>query len=82
MREPPAGHRRAAAQCAAPARCREHACDGVFVAIGHTPVTELFAGQLPLDAEGYIVTAPDSTATASRACLPPATSRTRCSARR
>ena len=41
----------------------EHACDGVFIAIGHTPVTDLVAGQLPLDAEGYIVTLPDSTAT-------------------
>jgi thioredoxin reductase (NADPH) len=42
----------------------ERACDGVFVAIGHTPVTGLLAGQLPLDREGYILTAPDSTATA------------------
>ncbi|HLY46339.1 MAG TPA: thioredoxin-disulfide reductase [Stellaceae bacterium] len=42
----------------------ERACDGVFVAIGHTPVTELVAGQLPLDAEGYVRTAADSTATA------------------
>jgi thioredoxin reductase (NADPH) len=42
----------------------EQACDGVFVAIGHTPVTGLVAGQLPLDREGYIQTAPDSTATA------------------
>ena len=41
----------------------ERACDGVFIAIGHTPVTGLVAGQLPLDADGYIMTAPDSTAT-------------------
>jgi thioredoxin reductase (NADPH) len=42
----------------------EFGCDGVFIAIGHTPVTGLVAGQLPLDPEGYIKTAPDSTATA------------------
>lgn len=33
----------------------ERACDAVFVAIGHQPNTELFAGQLELDAKGYIV---------------------------
>src|SRR5579885_286265 len=41
----------------------ELAADGVFIAIGHTPVTGLFRGQLALDAEGYIITRPDSTAT-------------------
>jgi thioredoxin reductase (NADPH) len=39
-------------------------CDGVFVAIGHTPVTGFVVGQLPLDAEGYAITRPDSTQTA------------------
>jgi len=39
------------------------ACDGFFVAIGHTPVTDLVKGQLTLDAEGYVVARPDSTAT-------------------
>jgi thioredoxin reductase (NADPH) len=38
-------------------------CDGFFVAIGHTPVTGLVKGQLTLDAEGYVVTRPESTAT-------------------
>jgi thioredoxin reductase (NADPH) len=37
--------------------------DGLFVAIGHTPATELFRGQLDMDDEGYIRTAPDSTKT-------------------
>src|SRR6516162_7445761 len=39
-------------------------CEGVFVAIGHTPVTGFVAGQLPLDAEGYAITRSDSTQTA------------------
>jgi thioredoxin reductase (NADPH) len=43
---------------------RELAVDGLFVAIGHKPATELFAGKLAMDANGYLVTAPDSTATA------------------
>jgi thioredoxin reductase (NADPH) len=42
---------------------REYACDGVFIAIGHTPATGLVAGQLPLDAEGYVITRADSTET-------------------
>ena len=36
--------------------------DGVFIAIGHTPASELFVGQLEMKPSGYIVTAP-STAT-------------------
>ena len=35
---------------------RDLALDGVFIAIGHTPNTSLFEGQLELDANGYIVT--------------------------
>ena len=37
--------------------------DGVFVAIGHKPATDLFKGQINIDADGYIVTKPDSTET-------------------
>jgi thioredoxin reductase (NADPH) len=37
--------------------------DGVFIAIGHTPTTGLFAGQLDIDADGYIITTPGTTQT-------------------
>ena len=43
---------------------RELSCDGVFIAIGHTPVTGFLTGQLPLDPEGYVIARPDSTQTA------------------
>jgi thioredoxin reductase (NADPH) len=42
---------------------RPLACDGLFIAIGHVPATELFTGKLAMDDEGYLLTAPDSTAT-------------------
>jgi thioredoxin reductase (NADPH) len=41
----------------------EHAVDGVFIAIGHVPATELVAGQVKMSPFGYIETAPHSTAT-------------------
>jgi thioredoxin reductase (NADPH) len=37
--------------------------DGVFIAIGHTPTTELFKRQLGMDSDGYIQTVPGSTRT-------------------
>jgi thioredoxin reductase (NADPH) len=40
------------------------AADGIFVAIGHKPATELFEGQLPFKQGGYLITEPRSTATA------------------
>jgi thioredoxin reductase (NADPH) len=37
--------------------------DGVFIAIGHAPATELFKGKLEMTPSGYLVTQPDSTRT-------------------
>jgi thioredoxin reductase (NADPH) len=37
--------------------------DGVFIAIGHTPNTAVFAGQIDLDPEGYVITLPGTTRT-------------------
>ncbi len=39
------------------------AVDGLFIAIGHDPATQLFKGKVDMDDEGYIVTQPDSTRT-------------------
>lgn len=41
----------------------ERRIDGIFIAIGHAPATELFKGQLEMKPTGYLVTRPDSTAT-------------------
>lgn len=41
----------------------EKVADGVFIAIGHSPATELVAGQVEMKPSGYIRTAPFSTAT-------------------
>lgn len=41
----------------------ELAVDGVFIAIGHTPNTGLFKGQLDMDASGYLITTPGTTKT-------------------
>jgi thioredoxin reductase (NADPH) len=41
----------------------EHRVDGVFIAIGHQPSSEHFAGQVQMKPSGYIVTAGHSTAT-------------------
>ncbi|MFT6556789.1 MAG: thioredoxin reductase (NADPH) [Sneathiella sp.] len=42
---------------------RDISVHGVFIAIGHSPNTDLFKGKLEMDDEGYLITAPDSTAT-------------------
>ena len=41
----------------------ERAVDGVFIAIGHSPATELVAGKVEMKPNGYVKTAPYSTAT-------------------
>ena len=39
-------------------------CDGVFIAIGHAPASQLFKGQLEMDASGYLKVKPGTTSTA------------------
>ena len=42
----------------------EFACEGAFVAIGHSPATELFKGKLAMDANGYLLVEPGTPKTA------------------
>lgn len=42
----------------------EFACEGAFVAIGHSPATELFRGKLPMDDGGYLLVEPGTPRTA------------------
>ncbi len=42
---------------------KEIKIDGLFIAIGHDPATQLFKDQLKMDKEGYLITKPDSTET-------------------
>lgn len=42
----------------------EMAVEGLFIAIGHTPMSEVFKDQLETDSEGYLIAKPNSTATA------------------
>ena len=41
----------------------EHRLDGIFIAIGHKPNTDIFIDQLDMDEEGYLITKPDSSTT-------------------
>jgi len=61
--EQPLGVTGARLKSTAGGETEEIAVDGVFIAIGHTPQSALFKGQLEINEGGYIQTAPDSTAT-------------------
>src|SRR3546814_17714253 len=46
---------------------REIPVDGLFIALGHDPATQVFRGHLDMDSEGYLKTAPQRTAPANPA---------------
>ena len=60
---PPPGVTHVRLRDAVTGRLDDLATDGVFIAIGHKPATEIFQGQLDTKPGGYLLTAPDSTAT-------------------
>ena len=60
---------------------RQHAATGIFVAIGHVPRTELLAGQVDLDADGYIQVDSPTTVTNLTGSSPAATPWTTATAR-
>lgn len=62
--ENPLGVTGARLKHAATGEAQDIPVDGVFIAIGHKPSTELFADKLAMNDHGYLDTAPDSTATA------------------
>ena len=62
-RESARRHRRAAEKHAHRRDVHDIPIDGIFIAIGHVPQTEMFKGQLEMNPSGYIITAPRSTAT-------------------
>ena len=79
-------HRRRSHRCATQGHVsgeeRELPTDGVFMAIGHRPNTDLFAGQLDIDEVGYIQPYRARHAPRSRESGPVATHRTRSTGRR
>ena len=62
-REPAQGHAASSCSNVKTGAITEHTADGVFIAIGHSPATELVQGKLEMKPSGYVWTAPHSTAT-------------------
>lgn len=56
----------AALQCTQTGKTTKLESDGIFIAIGHKPNTEIFSNIADMDKDGYIITAPDSTRTSQR----------------
>ncbi|HSV04002.1 MAG TPA: thioredoxin-disulfide reductase [Phenylobacterium sp.] len=63
-RQDPAGVTGVRLKDLASGEIRAVACDGLFVAIGHAPASQLFKGQLEMDAAGYLKVKPGTASTA------------------